>query len=162
MFAPELAQSQHHVLEHVAPTSFRFRFSTARPAVPRSLFPSPRHVTFWSGSLLLQINTSAKRCKLAQLQTGSMSIACTSHRLRHLTFEGPRLRIAYRTKLHQTSLRISVMRISPLFLSLAQLANAGYWMEEIGHHGISPYHPDDAYQVFRNVKEFGAVGDGGS
>lgn len=40
---------------------------------------------------------------------------------------------------------------------------AAFWMDEIGHLGISPYHPDGVnYQVFRNVRNFGAVGDGGS
>lgn len=33
-------------------------------------------------------------------------------------------------------------------------------MDEIAHQGISPYHDDPNYQVFRNVKDFGAVGDG--
>ncbi|KAL8825282.1 MAG: hypothetical protein Q9191_004507 [Dirinaria sp. TL-2023a] len=36
-----------------------------------------------------------------------------------------------------------------------------YWLEEIDHQGLSPFHPDPtAYQVFRNVKDFGAKGDG--
>jgi hypothetical protein len=40
---------------------------------------------------------------------------------------------------------------------------AAFWMDEIDHLGISPYHPDGInYQVFRNVKSFGAVGDGGT
>ncbi|KAF7557490.1 hypothetical protein G7046_g6044 [Stylonectria norvegica] len=39
-------------------------------------------------------------------------------------------------------------------------ANATYWMEEIAHVGRSPYFPDSHYQVFRNVKDYGAVGDG--
>jgi hypothetical protein len=34
-----------------------------------------------------------------------------------------------------------------------------YWLEEIQHQGISAFHPDkNSYQVFRNVKDFGAKG----
>ncbi|PCH36899.1 glycoside hydrolase family 55 protein [Wolfiporia cocos MD-104 SS10] len=36
-----------------------------------------------------------------------------------------------------------------------------FWMESIRHQGISAFNPDpSSYQVFRNVKDFGAVGDG--
>ncbi|KAG6888038.1 hypothetical protein C0995_010954 [Termitomyces sp. Mi166 len=35
-----------------------------------------------------------------------------------------------------------------------------FWMENIKHHGISAYHSNPGYQVFRNVKDFGAKGDG--
>ncbi|KAK0111212.1 hypothetical protein ONS95_001586 [Cadophora gregata] len=36
-----------------------------------------------------------------------------------------------------------------------------YWLEQIKHQGLSPFSPDPAnYQVFRNVKDFGAKGDG--
>ena len=35
-----------------------------------------------------------------------------------------------------------------------------YWMEEIEHQGKAPFQNDTAYQVFRNVKDYGAVGDG--
>jgi glucan 1,3-beta-glucosidase len=34
-----------------------------------------------------------------------------------------------------------------------------YWLESIAHQGISAFHPNPAgYQVFRNVKDFGAKG----
>jgi glucan 1,3-beta-glucosidase len=49
----------------------------------------------------------------------------------------------------------------PLLL-LAQVVLGQFWMEEIAHEGKSPYHPNATYQVFRNVKDFGAVGDGGA
>lgn len=42
---------------------------------------------------------------------------------------------------------------------LCQLCGA-YWMEEIAHHGRASFNPDASYQVFRNVKDFGALGDG--
>lgn len=37
-----------------------------------------------------------------------------------------------------------------------------FWMEEINHNGQWPFGGDDnaGYQVFRNVKDYGAVGDG--
>ncbi|KZT57414.1 glycoside hydrolase family 55 protein [Calocera cornea HHB12733] len=36
-----------------------------------------------------------------------------------------------------------------------------YWMQNIQHQGTSPYNSDpSSYQVYRNVKDFGAVGDG--
>ncbi|MCJ1431215.1 hypothetical protein MMC27_000566, partial [Xylographa pallens] len=33
-----------------------------------------------------------------------------------------------------------------------------YWLENIEHQGISAFNPDKTYQVFRNVKDFGAKG----
>jgi glucan 1,3-beta-glucosidase len=35
-----------------------------------------------------------------------------------------------------------------------------FWMEEIQHQGLAPYQSDPSYKVFRNVKDFGAKGDG--
>ena len=36
-----------------------------------------------------------------------------------------------------------------------------YWLEKIKHQGTAAYNPDPAgYKVFRNVKDYGAVGDG--
>ena len=36
-----------------------------------------------------------------------------------------------------------------------------FWLEKIKHQGISAYNPDPTgYKVFRNVKDYGAVGDG--
>lgn len=56
-----------------------------------------------------------------------------------------------------------LMALRALILcALLGVANAKFWLEDIGHHGISPYHPSGAaYQIFRNVKDFGAIGDGG-
>ncbi|KAK2762859.1 hypothetical protein FQN54_001034 [Arachnomyces sp. PD_36] len=39
------------------------------------------------------------------------------------------------------------------------MANGSYWLENIKHQGVAPFAGDD-YQVFRNVKDFGAKGDG--
>ncbi|KAF7359324.1 hypothetical protein MSAN_01274800 [Mycena sanguinolenta] len=35
-----------------------------------------------------------------------------------------------------------------------------FWLEAIKHQGKAAYNPDLSYQVFRNVKDFGARGDG--
>ncbi|KAF4624064.1 hypothetical protein G7Y89_g14110 [Cudoniella acicularis] len=50
----------------------------------------------------------------------------------------------------------------PLYLGLVTQAFAqSYWYETINHQGVAPYNPQgSAYQVFRNVKSFGAKGDG--
>ncbi|KAH7126232.1 pectate lyase superfamily protein-domain-containing protein [Dactylonectria estremocensis] len=46
------------------------------------------------------------------------------------------------------------------FALVGVAAQAKFWMEEIGHYGRSPYFPDSHYRVFRDVREYGAVGDG--
>lgn len=39
--------------------------------------------------------------------------------------------------------------------------NEPYWLEKIKHQGLSSYNKDPAsYRTFRNVKDFGAKGDG--
>jgi glucan 1,3-beta-glucosidase len=38
--------------------------------------------------------------------------------------------------------------------------NDPYWLQSIKHQGTAAYHPNSNYQVFRNVKDFGAKGDG--
>jgi glucan 1,3-beta-glucosidase len=35
-----------------------------------------------------------------------------------------------------------------------------YWMEEIQHQGTAAFNPNASYRVFRNVKDYGAKGDG--
>ncbi|AEO64870.1 glycoside hydrolase family 55 protein [Thermothielavioides terrestris NRRL 8126] len=47
-----------------------------------------------------------------------------------------------------------------LLWAMALVATATYWMEEIRHQGVAPFNPENGYQVFRNVKEWGAKGDG--
>lgn len=39
-------------------------------------------------------------------------------------------------------------------------AACSYWMEDIKHQGNSSFNPDPSYVVYRNVKDFGAKGDG--
>jgi hypothetical protein len=42
---------------------------------------------------------------------------------------------------------------------VSQVIGQGYFLENIKHQGIAPYNPGGAgYQVFRNVKDFGAKG----
>ena len=49
-----------------------------------------------------------------------------------------------------------------LLLAGANAVQADYWMNEVKHQGIASFNPDpSSYQVFRNVKDFGAKGDGG-
>jgi glucan 1,3-beta-glucosidase len=38
--------------------------------------------------------------------------------------------------------------------------DAPFWMQNIDHRGVMPYNGDAGYKVFRNVKDFGARGDG--
>ncbi|KUI53426.1 Glucan 1,3-beta-glucosidase [Cytospora mali] len=54
------------------------------------------------------------------------------------------------------------MHFNTLFLALASLllaVQADYWMGSISHQGLAPY-AGSGYSVFRNVKDYGAVGDG--
>jgi glucan 1,3-beta-glucosidase len=53
---------------------------------------------------------------------------------------------------------------------LARAADAGsclmpgsperYWVESVEHTGTAPFSGDGGYKVFRNVKDYGAKGDG--
>ncbi|KAI3391854.1 hypothetical protein diail_6684 [Diaporthe ilicicola] len=48
-----------------------------------------------------------------------------------------------------------------LLLGASLLGAVGaYWMADVPHQGKASFHPDQNYQVFRNVKDFGAQGDG--
>ena len=42
--------------------------------------------------------------------------------------------------------------------ALVQTTGISYWLEDIQHRGVSAFNPDPSYQVFRNVKDFGAKG----
>ena len=42
---------------------------------------------------------------------------------------------------------------------LKSSSSCGYWLEDIEHQGYSPFHANPSnYQVFRNVKDYGAFG----
>jgi glucan 1,3-beta-glucosidase len=42
----------------------------------------------------------------------------------------------------------------------ASPTQCAYWLEDLKHQGKAPSQNDTTYQVFRNVKDYGAVGDG--
>lgn len=48
-----------------------------------------------------------------------------------------------------------------VLLAAAAAVKADFWMNEVEHQGLASFNPDKSYQVFRNVKDFGAKGDGG-
>jgi hypothetical protein len=48
-----------------------------------------------------------------------------------------------------------------LWLVAASVVWATYWMEDIRRQGIAPFNSDKDYRIFRNVKDWGAKGDGG-
>jgi hypothetical protein len=48
-----------------------------------------------------------------------------------------------------------------LLLAAASVVWAAYWMEDLHRQGIAPHSSAHSYQVFRNVKIAGAIGDGG-
>ncbi|KAH6909779.1 glucan 1,3-beta-glucosidase [Coprinopsis sp. MPI-PUGE-AT-0042] len=55
---------------------------------------------------------------------------------------------------------IGAQACTPLGNGIARPSDP-WWMESIKHQGSSPTHPDpNGYRPFRNVKDFGAVGDG--
>lgn len=39
-------------------------------------------------------------------------------------------------------------------------ASDPFWLESMPHVGTAPFHNATNYKVFRNVKDYGAVGDG--
>lgn len=46
-------------------------------------------------------------------------------------------------------------------MTLAVKPQDSYWQAQLTHNGTSPFHPDNqAYPIWRNVKDYGAVGDG--
>ncbi|KAB5528951.1 pectate lyase superfamily protein-domain-containing protein, partial [Coniochaeta sp. 2T2.1] len=51
------------------------------------------------------------------------------------------------------------MRVISLLL-VASTVHAAYWMEQIAHRGKASFNPETSYTIFRNVKDFGAKGDG--
>lgn len=48
-----------------------------------------------------------------------------------------------------------------LLLAAASFTWAAYWMEDLHRQGIAPFNSVRGYRVFRNVKQWGAKGDGG-
>ena len=55
------------------------------------------------------------------------------------------------------------VNITAPFTNLTISSNNGtkpFWLEHIKHQGLAAFRNDSTYQVFRNVKDFGAKGDG--
>lgn len=54
------------------------------------------------------------------------------------------------------------MRLWAFILLGASLLQAvgAYWMDEVAHQGLAPFNPNPNYHVFRNVRTYGAKGDG--
>lgn len=57
--------------------------------------------------------------------------------------------------------------VSSLGSSCSALSTTGeaapgdpYWLQNIKHQGTSAFNPNTTYEVFRNVQDFGAKGDG--
>ncbi|KAJ6109080.1 hypothetical protein N7486_001314 [Penicillium sp. IBT 16267x] len=48
----------------------------------------------------------------------------------------------------------------PNSLEVSKRASSSYWMANIKRQGVAPFNSNANYQVFRNVKDFGATGDG--
>ena len=46
----------------------------------------------------------------------------------------------------------------PAFQNLVAVSDPTYWLADVTHQGISAFNTDKSYQVFRNVKDFGAKG----
>ncbi|KAK5945682.1 hypothetical protein PMZ80_002889 [Knufia obscura] len=44
--------------------------------------------------------------------------------------------------------------------ALDKRQSSSYWMETITRQGQAAYNPDKSYKIFRNVKDYGATGDG--
>ncbi|KAK4934152.1 hypothetical protein LTR66_015700, partial [Elasticomyces elasticus] len=48
----------------------------------------------------------------------------------------------------------------PTLIPYQSNPKCSYWLEDIKHQGIAPFQNDSSYQVFRNVRHYGAYGDG--
>ncbi|KAI8823239.1 glucan 1,3-beta-glucosidase [Chytriomyces cf. hyalinus JEL632] len=52
------------------------------------------------------------------------------------------------------------MQLLLFVLSLVGLSHASFWLQDIKHQGVLPFGGDSAYTVFRDVRAYGAMGDG--
>ncbi|KAK0726016.1 pectate lyase superfamily protein-domain-containing protein [Lasiosphaeris hirsuta] len=52
------------------------------------------------------------------------------------------------------------MRALAFLLLAVSAVQASFWMADIPHRGVASFNPDKSYAIFRNVRAFGAVGDG--
>ncbi|KAJ3225503.1 hypothetical protein HDU78_010638, partial [Chytriomyces hyalinus] len=52
------------------------------------------------------------------------------------------------------------MQVLLFVLSLLGVSHASFWLKDIKHQGVLPFGGDSAYTVFRDVRAYGAIGDG--
>lgn len=107
---------------------------------------------------LLQCLLGASSPVFASLQhpvqwVESVVSSMTSEFLPAVTYAGP-------TGTVSAASNMSTTRIRPLVAAATPTATiAPYWLEQIKHQGIAAFNPSpSSYQVFRNVKDFGAKG----
>jgi glucan 1,3-beta-glucosidase len=50
-------------------------------------------------------------------------------------------------------------RHRPTSALIATPTPGSYWLADIRHQGVAAFNSDQSYQVFRNVKDFGAKGE---
>ncbi|KAJ6145632.1 hypothetical protein N7470_009527 [Penicillium chermesinum] len=57
---------------------------------------------------------------------------------------------------------VSAVPVTPVTkdLAVSERASSGYWVANIKRQGVAAFNKNADYQVFRNVKDFGAKGDG--
>ena len=66
---------------------------------------------------------------------------------------------AHSKSIEKSPLLLASVKNKPELESRGGQVSASFWLEGIKHQGISAFHPDkNSYQVFRNVKDFGAKG----
>lgn len=58
------------------------------------------------------------------------------------------------------SFAVKLSFISVLVPDVVLAGTPQYWLEGIKHQGVAAFNPESGYQVFRNVLDFGAKGDG--
>ena len=56
----------------------------------------------------------------------------------------------------RTALALSYALIT--ILTSKVTAESSFWLEDIKHQGVAAFSSNSSYQVFRNVKDFGAKG----
>ncbi|KAK6515376.1 hypothetical protein TWF506_007715 [Arthrobotrys conoides] len=64
---------------------------------------------------------------------------------------------------HTTVVEVDVTKTLSTVFGAAPTSTPGktdYWLANMEHRGVAPYHSDKKYQVFRSVFDFGAKGDG--
>ena len=108
---------------------------------------------FYLAFALLGAVSPAAAAQVSILQVSSVVSSATSSFAPAVNYAGP-------TGSASSALKTSSMSmVTPKIAAATQSATPPYWLETIAHHGISAFNSAPAsYQVFRNVKSFGAKG----